>query len=99
MVIKILLSFERKQKKPDIVAHDTYPRLVSGKEFGISKRLMARSGMAHVGNQLFLGHCNIHKKYYLDRKHTKDVIRCPICDTQWLREQGFIKENNHQGTT
>ena len=98
-MIKILLSFERKKKKPEIVAQDTYPKLVSGKEFGISKRLLARSGMTPVGNQLFLGHCKIHKKYYLDRKHTNNVIRCPICDRQWLREQGFIKENNHQVTT
>jgi len=73
------------------ISGDKYPRLVSGEEFGILQRLRARFGMTHVGTRLFLGYCGTHKKYFVDRKHTNDVIRCPICDTQWQREQGFIK--------
>ena len=89
MVIEPSLSFERKRQKSRSNVQSKYPKLVPGKEFGIYKRLMARSGMTDVGNRLFLGRCSIHKKYYLDRKHTNGDIRCPLCDSKWLRKRGF----------
>lgn len=85
------LLLEKEQVLEIITAPNHYPRLVNGKDFSIVQRIMAKQGMANVGNQLFLGYCNIHKKYYLDQKHTNDAIRCPVCDAKWLYERGIIK--------
>lgn len=61
-----------------------YPQLVDGKRYGAGAKLKARISEANVGNNLFLGYCTQHKKYYLDHKHTNGEIRCPTCDSQWL---------------
>ena len=90
-----MLSTGKKQLKSEITVQDKYPRLASYEKFGLFPRIIARFGQSQVKNGVFLGYCNIHKKYYLDRKHTGDVIRCPICDAQWLNEKGFTEEQNN----
>lgn len=89
--MKYLLAFERNKQKQTVISKEKYPALVDGKDFSFSKRLIARSSMTPVGKQVFLGRCKVHKKYYLDRKHTNGEIRCPICESKWLRQQGFTK--------
>ncbi|MDQ1279339.1 MAG: hypothetical protein QG670_601 [Thermoproteota archaeon] len=80
------LQLEEKRQKLGIgSALAKYPRLVNGEAFGALKRIRARSfGMAQVDDQIFLGYCTIHLKYFLDLIHTNEVIRCPICDKEWL---------------
>ena len=67
----------------------TFPRLPTYEQFGIKKRLMARIDRGNINNKIFLGYCNVHKTYYLDRNHTHGTIRCPLCDKEWLTENDF----------
>ena len=41
---------------------------------------------AKLENGLFLGYCNQHKQYYIDHEHTNGLIRCPICEEEWLKK-------------
>jgi len=61
------------------------PRVVNSNEFKFSTRLKARVGINEKHGNLFLGHCKTHKTYFLDHKHTNGVIRCLICDKDWLK--------------
>jgi hypothetical protein len=67
------------------------PRMIDVDKYGVFSRIIARLYMKNVGNGLFLGFCKIHKKYFVDYKHLKGDIRCPICDEKWLMEHGYIK--------
>jgi len=60
------------------------PRVVNSNEFDFYARLRARLGFYEKFGNLFLGYCKRHNAYFLDLKHTNDVIRCPICDEAWL---------------
>jgi len=61
------------------------PRIVEINELGCFSNMRARLGFfAQYGN-LFHGYCKRHRIYFLDLKHTNDVIRCPVCDEAWLR--------------
>lgn len=66
-----------------------YPKLVETEPLTRLQRLVARIDRANLGNGIFLGHCARHRVYYLDRLHTNDEIRCPLCDAEWLLEHGF----------
>ncbi|MDQ1279507.1 MAG: hypothetical protein QG670_769 [Thermoproteota archaeon] len=83
------LQLEEKRQKLETASILTkYPTLVSSEAFGISKRIQAKSfGMAQVDDQIFLGYCSIHGKYFLDLIHTNEDIHCPICDKKWLVER------------
>lgn len=67
-------------------AQEKYPIPANKDQFGTIQLLKARVSRANVGNNLFLGYCNIHKLYYLDHNHTNLEIRCPVCDEKWLTE-------------
>ena len=66
---------------------EEYPQIVDGKNFEVLKRLMARLDKSTIGDNLFLGYCQHHDKYFLDRGHENEEIRCPICDKEWLNKQ------------
>jgi hypothetical protein len=66
-----------------------YPKLVEDESISRLQRLAARIDRVHLGNGVFLGHCARHNVYFLDRLHTHDEIRCPLCDAEWLLEHGF----------
>lgn len=66
-----------------------YPKLVEDEPITSLQRLVARFDRAHLGNGIFLGHCARHRVYFLDRLHTHDEIRCPLCDAEWLLKHGF----------
>lgn len=60
------------------------PRIVNSSEFGFFSKMRARLGFYEKFGNLFLGYCKSHNTYFLDLEHTNDVIRCPICDKNWL---------------
>ena len=64
----------------------TYPQPVDAEQFGVLTRLRARLDRATLGENLFLGYCKDHRTYFVDHNHTNDVIRCPICDEEWLTQ-------------
>ena len=72
-----------------IEAKMKFSHLVSHEQFGILKRLKARIDRASIDNNHFLGYCGIHKTYYVDHNHTNEVIRCPVCDEEWLIKHNF----------
>lgn len=74
----------------------TYPHLVSAERFGILKQLMARIDRAKIDDNLFLGYCKIHKKYFVDHNHTKEEIRCPICDVEWLIKHNRLSSAEYE---
>jgi hypothetical protein len=65
-----------------------YPRLVRGHEVGTLKKLLARLDRAKLGHGKYLGYCKTHAAYFIDRRHTNNTIRCPICDAEWLLKHG-----------
>jgi hypothetical protein len=78
------------ETRPPLSAHRTrYPKLVEDEPITRLQRLAARIDRAHLGNGVFLGRCTRHHVYFLDRLHTRDEIRCPLCDAEWLLEHGY----------
>jgi hypothetical protein len=52
------------------------------------QRVMARiNGMAALGTRRFLGYCTFHHRYFVDWLHSKQEIRCPVCDREWLMKR------------
>ena len=76
------------QRTRQVLRH-LYPRLVKSDAFGLLDRLVAKLDVKHVGNGVYLDYCARHKTYFLDRKHTNGVARCPVCDEAWLFEHGY----------
>ena len=85
------MSLSVENKTETTVQVTVYPLLVQKEAYKISKRIVARlNGQTPVSNNTFLGYCSVHKQYYLDHKHTNDVIRCPICDHEWLSKRSLL---------
>ncbi len=60
--------------------------------FRVVKQLKVKLlGMADLGTRRFLSYCSKHRKYYVDIMHTNGEIRCPQCDSVWIRERGLEK--------
>ena len=83
MIIQNVQHFSKTKKQIQ------YPRLVTGSDFGVLKQLIARIDRSKIDDNLFLGYCKLHKKYYVDYIHTNGEIRCPICDKKWLIEHNL----------
>lgn len=66
-----------------------YPKLVRGGEFRVLTRLQARINAKDMGNGVYLTYCQRHHAYFLDKKHTHDDLRCPLCNEEWLLKHGF----------
>lgn len=69
---------------PELASNVIYPHLVNENSLRMLERLKARISRVKKDDDLFLSYCGIHKRYYVDHTHTNEVIRCPICDEEWL---------------
>jgi hypothetical protein len=76
----------------------TYPHLAEADHRGIRNRLMARIYRAKIGDNLFLGYCKTHKRYYIDHSHTDDEIRCPLCEEKWLNKRSISSSEDYRST-
>ena len=86
---KTTYTLKNTQENQESINQDKYPKLVTYEKLGILPKLFAKFGQSKVSEDVFLGYCFIHKKYFLDHQHTDGKIRCPICDSEWLQNNGF----------
>jgi hypothetical protein len=77
------------ERRSAVQVAPTYPQLARVNEFSVLTRLHARLNAKDVGNGVYLAFCSRHHAYFLDLKHTNGVLRCPVCDDEWLLERGF----------